>query len=163
MGCAENTRDPSSWVIRMGTTDTTATPENFTGVVLPVFFVKNTLASLRFYRDLCGFKLKTFYDGESGREVKDWTYAEPPTFIRMAASTQEFALHLNRGEFSSIGGNRHYFEVKDIERQYRDIIERGGSPTMIADLPWMRLFSMTDPDGHRIYFQTTDPTWSKGE
>ena len=77
--------------------------------------------------------------------------------IRMAAVDQEFALHLNDGDFSSVGGNRHYFEVKDVDRQHRGIVERGGTPTEIADHPWMRLFSVTDLDGHKIFFQTPNP------
>ena len=139
------------------------TSENFTGVILPVFFVKDTLASLHFYRDLCGFTLKSFYDSELGSEVTEWHKTELPTFIRLAAADQEFALHLNNGKFSSIGGNLHYFEVRDVDSQYRMIAERGGRPSEIADLPWMRLFSVTDPDGHKLFFQTPDPTWSKGE
>jgi len=135
------------------------TSENFTGVILPVFFVKDTLASLHFYRDICGFKPKAFYDRESGREVPDWLKAEPPTFIRMAAASQEFALHLNTEEFSSVGGNLHYFEVKDVDSQHREIVAGGGNPTEIADLPWMRLFSVTDPDGHKIFFQTPNLKW----
>jgi len=137
--------------------------ENFTGVILPVFFVKDTLASLHFYCDVCGFTLKSFYDPELSREVKEWKKSEPPTFIRMAAASQEFALHLNSGEFSSIGGNLHYFEVKNVDSQLRSIIERGGAPTNIIDLPWMRLFSITDLDGHKIFFQTPNPKWIKEE
>lgn len=147
----------------MERTGITKTSENFTGVILPVFFVKDTLASLHFYRDLCGFTLKAFYDRESGREVTDWLKAELPTFIRMAAASQEFGLHLNSGEFSSVGGSLHYFEVKDVDSQHRDIVARGGMPTEIADLPWMRLFSVTDPDGHKIFFQTPNSKWLDGK
>jgi len=139
----------------------TGASENFIGVILPVFFVNDTLVSLGFYRDLCGFTLKTFYDGETGREVKEWQKPEPPTFIRMAAANQEFALHLNLGEFSSIGGTLHYFEVKDVDSQHRGIVEQGGAPSNIVDLPWMRLFSINDPDGHKIFFQKPNPEWNK--
>lgn len=100
-------------MIYMDVSEKTEISSNFTGVILPVFFAKDTLVSLRFYRDLCGFTLKAFYDRESGKEVKDWHRTEPPTFIRMAAADQEFVLHLNNGEFSSVGGNLHYFEVKE--------------------------------------------------
>ena len=146
----------------MNETKSTESAENFTGIILPVFFVKDTLASLHFYRDVCGFTLVSFYDHDAGREVKEWDKSELPTFIRMGAASQEFALHLNRGEFPSIGGSLHYFEVKDVDGQHREMIARGGVPTKIIALPWMRLFSITDPDGHRICFQTPDPTWSKG-
>ena len=142
--------------------ENTKISSSFTGVILPVFFVKDTLVSLYFYRDICGFTLKSFYDSELGSEVKEWYKTELPTFIRLAAADQELALHLNNGEFSYIGGNLHYFEVGDVDGQRRNIVETGGTPTEIADLPWMRLFSVIDPDGHKLFFQTPEPTWAKG-
>jgi hypothetical protein len=163
LGCAKNPRCPSIWVITVESIKTVEISDNFTGDILPVFFVKDTLMSLHFFRDPCGFSLKAFYDKATEREVKDWHNKELPIFIRMAASDQEFALHINSGEFSSVGGNLHYFEVKDVDRKYQDIVELGETPTEIADLPWMRLFSVTDPGGHKIFFQTANPEWSKGE
>lgn len=119
----------------MKETRRTESTENFTDLILPVFYVKDTLASLSFYRELCGFILISFYDSALGREVKVWQKPEPPTFIRMAAANQEFGLHLNRGEFSAIGGSPHYFEVNDVESKHQELIAWGGTPTNIIDLP----------------------------
>lgn len=132
---------------------------NFTGVLLPVFYVRDTLASAEFYREICGFSTVSFYAAEAGLEAVEQKREELPTFIRMCAASQEFALHLNEGPSAAVGGTKHYFEVKDVDRHRQEIEERGGSPTEIFDLPWMRLFSVTDPDGHILYFQTPNPEW----
>ncbi|MFC2079140.1 VOC family protein [Candidatus Bipolaricaulota bacterium] len=140
----------------------TESGNNFTGVVLPVFFVQDTLVSLPFYRDTCGFELVAFYDEDTKKEIKSWDKEKAPLFVRFKAGTLEFALHLNRNDFSAIGGLKHYFEVLDVDQQHRRIIEQGGEPTEIADLPWMRLFAISDPDGHRLFFQTSNAEWRKG-
>ena len=137
-------------------------PSNYSGVVLPVFYVRDILASVRFYKNVCGFSVISFLDAEAAEEVNVWEKSEPRLFVRMCAASQESALHLNRGEFSSMDGMKRYFEVNDVDRQHREIEERGGSPTEIASLPWMRVFSVADPDRHILYFQTPNSKWEKG-
>ncbi|MFC2078759.1 VOC family protein [Candidatus Bipolaricaulota bacterium] len=134
---------------------------NFTGVVLPVFFVKDTLDSLRFYRDVCGFSVAGYFDDKAGEEVEEWTRTDSPLFVRLQAGPLEFALHLNKGDFEAIGGAKHYFEVRDVDRQHELVLEQDGDPTDIHDLPWMRLFAVSDPDGHRLFFQTPNPEWRR--
>jgi len=131
---------------------------NFTGVLLPVFYVRDALGSLSFYRDVCGFSTVPFnkHEASEGSEAES---TGSPVFIRMCAATQEFALHLNDGTYDAVGGVRHYFAVQDVDLHHREIVRRGGSPTEIQDLPWMRLFSITDPDGHILFFQTPNRAW----
>ena len=62
----------------------------------------------------------------------------------MATADQEFGLHLNKREFSSVGGTPHYFKVNDVDSRHRGIVERGGTPTEISNLPWIGLSSVTD-------------------
>ena len=133
----------------------------FTGTLLPVFFISDMTASVCFYRDICGFTLLSVHDDETNREVAEWPADRSPWFIRMAAGSQEFALHTNNGVFDRIGGTKHYFEVSDVDEQYQQVVSRGGQPDGIQDFPWMRLFSMEDPDGHVILFQTPNSEWKK--
>jgi hypothetical protein len=79
----------------MEESEATTPSENFTSAILPVFFVKDILASLHFYRNVCGFRRKHFYDPELGREVKEWQKPEPSTFINSVSSAQrKIALNL---------------------------------------------------------------------
>ena len=136
---------------------------NFTGVVLPVLYVKDTLASVRFYRGICGFSVASFFDDEAAEEVTEWTRSDPPLFVRIRAASQEFALHLVRSEAHVASGTKLYFEVRNVGRQRGQILESGGSPSDIVDLPWMTLFSVTDPDGHTLSFQEPNPEWKACE
>ena len=132
---------------------------NFTGVLLPVFYVSDVARSLEFYRDICGFD-RVQLPEESKREANGGSSSgEPPYFVRMQAGTQEFALHLSDAPNLTMGGVRHYFAVKDVDLHHEEVRRRGGDPTQVQDLPWMRLFSVTDPDGHVLFFQTPNWEW----
>ena len=132
---------------------------NFTGVLLPVFYVRDVAKSLAFYKDICGFD-RVRLPGENAKKASgESSPGEPPYFVRMQAGEQEFALHLNDGPNLTVGGVRHYFAVKDVDRHHREVARRGGEPSEIQDLPWMRLFSVTDPDGHLLFFQTPNREW----
>ncbi|MBU1049088.1 VOC family protein [Candidatus Bipolaricaulota bacterium] len=131
----------------------------FTGVILPVFYVRDTSESVRFYRDICGFSVVSYYDTERGEEVETWEREDPSLFVRLRAASQEFGLHLRRDESSGVAGTKHYFEVSDVDQHHREMATRGGHPGKIDDLPWMRLFEVIDPDGHVLVFQTPHSEW----
>jgi catechol 2,3-dioxygenase-like lactoylglutathione lyase family enzyme len=125
----------------------------FTGKLLPVFFVRDVATSVEFYRDVLGFELRHFFDYSEGKQVEQWTREEPPIWALMAAGTQTFALHRAADPSALvIGGMRHYFLVDDVDRHYERVRAAGGQVGPLTDKPWMKLFSIRDPDGHEIFF-----------
>ncbi|MDH3217872.1 MAG: hypothetical protein OEN01_16615, partial [Candidatus Krumholzibacteria bacterium] len=127
---------------------------NFTGELLPVFYVTNVLESVEFYRQ-AGFEFHHFFDYSAGKRVQEWSHEEPPIWAEMAAGPQTFGLHrIAEGETLMVGGMRHYFLVEDVETHYKRVRESGVDVGELIDKPWMKMFAVTDPDGHEIYFGT---------
>ena len=127
----------------------------FTGEVLPVFYVKDVVKSVAFYRDLLGFDHHDYYDYEAGKDVKEWTKDTPAIYAEMSSGEQLFALHLpNNTDSLVVGGMIHYFGVKDVLQHYQLLKDRGVRVGKIYERPWMTMFSVVDPDGHRIFFFT---------
>ncbi len=117
-----------------------------------MFYVSDVSKSVEFYRDVLGFEFHHFWDYDKGEEVREWEAAAPPTYAEMAADDQKFALHLAREPYErQIGGVIHYFRVQNVDEYYQMVIERGGKPGTLLDRPWMRMFSITDPDGHKFF------------
>jgi catechol 2,3-dioxygenase-like lactoylglutathione lyase family enzyme len=126
----------------------------FTGELLPVFFVTDVMRSAEFYLAL-GFEFRHFFDYASGEEVEEWLSDEPPMWALMAAGSQTFALHrIPDSADLVVGGMRHYFLMPDVESHYERVGALGIETGELADRPWMKLFSVTDPDGHLIFFGT---------
>jgi len=127
---------------------------SFTGEILPVFFVTDVLRSVDFYKAL-GFEFHHFFDYAAGEQVPEWPHEEPPIWALMSAGSQTFALH--RAPPSAdliVGGMRHYFLMEDVDRQYERVQSLGVETGPLTDRPWMKMFSVQDPDGHLIFFGT---------
>jgi catechol 2,3-dioxygenase-like lactoylglutathione lyase family enzyme len=132
----------------------------FSGEILPVFYVSDVLTSVAFYRDKLGFNFQHYWDYSKNKPVYEWIDDEPPVYAQMRAGTLKFALHLyGSGENLSTNGMLHYFEVQDINEHYLQVKERGIELSPLIDRPWMRMFSVCDPDGHRIFFFTRPSSW----
>ncbi len=130
----------------------------FVGDVKLVFYVSDVRKSVRFYTDVLGFKFHHFYDHVSGDSVVKWTRTEAPIYAEMAYAGRHFGLHLPQSDADreSVGRMKIYFRVKDLEAHHRRVSAWGADVGKIKDRPWMRMFLVTDPDGHRIYFSFTD-------
>lgn len=127
----------------------------FTGEILPVFYVRDVIKSVKFYRDKLGFKFNHYWDYENNKPLSEWKSKEKPVYAQMEAGRQKFAIHLFlKEEDLNSGGVIHYFEVKDVDAHYDWIQSRGFQPDSIYVRPWMRMFSVTDPDEHKIFFYT---------
>ena len=133
----------------------------FTGEILPVFYVSDSRVSENFYRRL-GFEVTYYHDYETGQALTVWTKAEPPIYIEMKAGELRFAIHLiTEGDLLAVDGMKHYFGVRDVDVHHRNVIENGIPAGEIYDRPWMRMFTVTDPDGHALYFFTRPETWRR--
>lgn len=128
---------------------------DFTGEILSVLYVKDLQKSVAFYTEVLGFRFDHFYDHHSGGSVVEWTYDDSPVYAEMWAGPSRFSLHLAKKDYEKrVGGSIHYFHVRDVDVHHRAVSERGGKPSEIIDKPWMRMFSVEDLDGHRLFFQT---------
>lgn len=132
-----------------------STHSDFSGDILAVFYVGDVRKSVDYYTETLGFRFDHFYDHHSGDSVNEWTYEDAPVYAEMWAGPTRFALHLAKTSYEkNVGGMIHYFRVKDVEARYKAVKSRGGNPSDLIDKPWMKMFSITDLDGHRIFFQT---------
>ena len=132
----------------------------FSGEILPVFYVSDVIKSVTFYHEGLGFNFNHFWDYSKNEPVYEWTGDEPPVYAQMGAGAQKFALHLYRSdEELTTHGLIHYFGVQDVEAHYRNVQKQGIETSSLIDRPWMRMFSVRDPDGHRIFFFTRPSSW----
>lgn len=128
---------------------------SFSGEILPVLYVKDVLKSVAFYTEKLGFALDHFHDAETGESVPEWTKEAPPIYAEMRAGDQKFALHrASDPEGLRVGGTRLYFGMTNVEEHHRIVKERGVAAGEPSRMPWMTMFSVTDPDGHEIFFFT---------
>jgi catechol 2,3-dioxygenase-like lactoylglutathione lyase family enzyme len=126
---------------------------HMTGEVLPVFYVADVKASVELYRKL-GFTFHHYWDYDAAAPVQEWSGEEPPVYAEMSAGPLTVAIHLGEELGDSEGKTRHYFRVDDVDAHHARLSERGIDVGEIHDLPWMRLFSVRDPDGHLLSFFT---------
>ena len=136
--------------------------EQFTGTILPVFYVKDVLRSVEFWRDSLGFECYDCYDHEAGGAAKEWTNDTAPYCVEMRAGPLVFALHLARNPDSlQVGGMIHYFEVPHVYQSHERLTSRGMDVSKIYERPWMNMFRIIDPDGHEIFFFTRPAGWDQ--
>lgn len=127
----------------------------FTGEVLPVFYVRDVLKSVTFYVDSLGFVCHHFFDHITGGSTLHWTYDEPPLYAEMRAGNQKFALHrASKPDSLQVSGCRHYFSVANVQEHYRILKEKGVKVGELIERPWMHMFRVEDPDGHEIFIFT---------
>ena len=131
---------------------------NFDGEVLPVFYVRDVLASVAFYVDTLGFVCHHYFDHINGGSVFEWTYDEPPIYAEMRAGNQKFALHqASNPDSLVVGGTRHYFGVTDVREHHRKVAAMGVKVGDLIERPWMHMYRVVDPDGHELFIFTRPP------
>jgi uncharacterized glyoxalase superfamily protein PhnB len=126
----------------------------FTGEILPVFYVLDVREAVAFYRRL-GFRFNHFYDHHGGGSVTEWTFDDAPLYAEVASGDHLFALHKAADpDALAVNGMRHYFGVTDVDRHREQVVGTGIEAGEMIDRPWMRMFSVHDPDGHELFFFT---------
>lgn len=145
-----------------GAPDTDKAFGDFTGEILPVFYVSNSRESVSFYEKL-GFRVSYYHNYDTGEHLAEWNKKTPPIYVEMKSGSQKFALHLiGENDTLEVDGTKHYFGVRDVGVHHTLVLRNGISASKIYDRPWMRLFYVQDPDGHVLFFFTR-PEDSHGE
>jgi len=148
-------QEPADTVARM---PTGFEGSQFDGEILPVFYVRDVLASVAFYVDTLGFVCHHFFDHINGGSVYKWTYDEPPVYAEMRAGNQKFALHRAPNPDSLVvSGTRVYFSVTDVRKHHDRVRAMGLEVGDMIEQPWMNMYRVVDPDGHEIYIFTRPP------
>jgi catechol 2,3-dioxygenase-like lactoylglutathione lyase family enzyme len=125
--------------------------------LLLTIYVSDVKRSAAFYRDVLGFDCLGFYDYDSQCYVDPWVSDEPPVYAGFIAGDQKFGLHrpMNDYQKQCVGKGRCYFEVRDLDRHHRRVLERKGEPSKISDTTYLKMFHVRDPDGRYIFFAVT--------
>jgi catechol 2,3-dioxygenase-like lactoylglutathione lyase family enzyme len=114
-----------------------------TSPVMRVIGVADAARSIAFYRDVLGFNIR---ERDGGTEA---LYG--PARIRFGDDDYD------PGEWDNPrprGSAMLFFETADVTAMHLAIRDRGGNPSGIEKINWikMRMFEIRDPDGHAIWF-----------
>jgi predicted enzyme related to lactoylglutathione lyase len=101
-----------------------------------------------FYTDVFGFNAD--HDHQVNDELRFIQLTPPGSACSITIGTG-----VVEGEPGSIKGLQ--LVVDDVEAARRELVERGGSPSEIRDLPWGRFVFLSDPDGNRWALQQVPP------
>lgn len=112
----------------------------------PIMTVNDLQASIRWYRDVTGFVVHEEWKNGDG-EV---------TGVQMRAGAVDF--NLSQDDFAKgrdrprgVGFRIYCNTVQDVDAIAARIKEHGGTLDMEpTDMPWGRVFAVTDPDGFKI-------------
>jgi len=112
----------------------------------PIITVNDLQASRRWYSDVLGFVAGDEWKNEEGEVMG----------VQMRAGAVEF--NLNQDDFAKgrdrpkgVGFRMYCNTVQDIDEVAAAIKARGGTLDMEpTDMPWGRVFAVTDPDGFKI-------------
>ena len=114
----------------------------------PFLYVTNLRDSLEFYHEILGFDLGEMYPDEYN-----------PIFVPMFIDGHKLMLKEVEVELPSFhkhsvcgSGIQLFLEVPNVDETYARLRQSAQVIDQIADRPWGRTFSITDPDGYIISF-----------
>jgi uncharacterized glyoxalase superfamily protein PhnB len=117
----------------------------------PFLYVTNLQASLEFYHEILGFDMGELYPDEYNP-----TFA--PIFIDgHKLMLEEVDVELPSYHKHSVCGSgiQLFLEIQDVDEAYERLKKSAQVVDQIADRPWGRTFSITDPDGYIISFYSS--------
>lgn len=117
----------------------------------PFLYVTNLRASMEFYHEILGFHVGDPYPDEYNP-----TFA--PVFIDgHKLMLEEVEVELPSYHKHSVCGSgiQLFLEVPNVDETYERLKQSAQVVDQIADRPWGRCFSITDPDGYIISFYSS--------
>jgi uncharacterized glyoxalase superfamily protein PhnB len=115
--------------------------------------------SAAFYRDVLGFELRELPVAGHAPIVEA---VSGPARIRFGISDNPAA---NPPEHRKPGSAIVFFQTDDVEAMHAAVAARGGAPSDVEDVNWikLRVFEVRDPDGHTLWFgQSFDEPPARG-
>ena len=105
--------------------------------------------SMAFYRDVLGFAVRRL-EGGDGVAAAAEAVSGP---ARIQLGTEDFAYD-STGERRPRGAAILFFETDDVGAMREAILARGGPVSELEKVNWikMRVFQISDPDGHTLWF-----------
>jgi uncharacterized glyoxalase superfamily protein PhnB len=114
----------------------------------PFLYVTNVRDSMAFYHEILGFDMGTLYPDEYN-----------PTFAPMVMDGHKLMLEEVDVELPAYhkhgvcgSGVQLFLEVPNVDETYERLKHNAQVVDQIADRPWGRTFSISDPDGYIISF-----------
>lgn len=133
-----------------------ASGSEFTGERLTILYVTDVRKSVSFYKAV-GFDLDYFYDYRTDKYTRRWIQSYPPEYAEVVQPGIRIGLTTAEQQDQVYGGGaRHYFIVEDVEKHFEMVRKNGivAIPDEVEVRPWMRFFTVSDPDNHQIVFGT---------
>lgn len=126
-------------------TDPRASEPHITAPVMRFLRARDRELTVRFWRDVLGFELRAA-EHDDGVELLSGRAR-----IRVGGSDDRRA---GSGPGRPPGSAVIFFDTDDIERMHAAIRRRGGQPSEIESVNWIkrRVFEVRDPEGHTIWF-----------
>jgi len=124
--------------------------------IVPELYVTNTLESLKFYVDICGFQVK-FSRPEEGFAYLEREGAE--LMLDELGSSRDWITGDLERPFGR--GINFQIEVSDVDTLYKAVLDAGLKPFLPMEEKWYRAndkevgnrqFLITDPDGYLLRF-----------
>ncbi len=105
--------------------------------------------STAFYRDVLGFDVRPLAPGDGVSAVAE--AVRGPARIQLGT---EDAAYDSTGQRRPRGSAIVFFLTDDFEAMREAVIAHGGQSSELEKVNWikMRVFDITDPDGHRVWF-----------
>jgi len=117
----------------------------------PFLYVTNLHTSMEFYHKILGFDVGELYPDEYN-----------PTFAPLFINGHKLMLEKVDVELPSYhkhgvcgSGIQLFLEIPDINKFYEKLRHSAQVVDQIADRPWGRTFSISDPDGYIISFYSS--------
>ena len=129
-----------------------STGSSFTGEILTLLYATDVQKSVAFYKAL-GFEHDYYYDYQAESYTRVWNQPYPPDYAEMIQGKIRIGLTTaDEKEQVYGGGVRHYFLVLDVDSHYARAKKDGivPEPDEVEERPWMRFFTVSDPDNHQI-------------
>ena len=119
----------------------------------PFLYVANVRDSMAFYHEILGFNVGELYPDEYN-----------PTFAPMLMDGHKLLLEEVDVELPCYhkhgvcgSGVQLFLEVPNVDETYEKLKKSAQVVDQIADRPWGRTFSISDPDGYIISFYNSSP------
>ncbi len=121
-------------------------------IVAPVFRyigMRDEAKTIAFYRDVLGFTFEDVCDADGKKAALK--AVNGPAHIEFGQDDYSPDYPMQKREF---GSAVMYFQTNDVAAMRAMIEARGGKPTELAKVNWikMEMFQIVDPDGHTLWF-----------